>query len=120
MLARTGGIRGTSKEKIYQDLGLESLEKRRWYQKLCYFYKIFNKESTTYLPNIVPVSSRSYFIKFVENVLSFKVRHEFSKNSFFPSTVIEWNKIDNNIQKSENRNIFKKKHFETAISKQSL
>ena len=33
MLAITGAIRGTSKEKLYQELGLESLEKRRWYQK---------------------------------------------------------------------------------------
>ena len=34
-LALTGAIRGTSKEKIYQELGLESLQIRRWYRKLC-------------------------------------------------------------------------------------
>ena len=32
-LAITGAIRGISKEKIYHELGLESLEKRRWYQE---------------------------------------------------------------------------------------
>ena len=32
----------------------------------------------------------------------------FLKNSFFPSTAIEWNKIDKNIRKSESLNIFKK------------
>ena len=42
-LAITGARRGTSKEIFYQELGLECLEKRRWYRKLCYFYKIFNK-----------------------------------------------------------------------------
>ena len=36
------------------------------------------------------------------------MRHDFFKNSFFPSTVIEWNKIDKNIRKSESLNIFKK------------
>ena len=41
-LAITGAIRGTSKEKIYQELGLESLKSRRWFRKLCHFYKIFN------------------------------------------------------------------------------
>ena len=76
-LAITGAIRGISKEKLCQELGLESLEKRRWYQKLCYFYKIFNKQSPTYLLNIIPVSSRSYFTRYVENVSSFKVRHDF-------------------------------------------
>ena len=51
----TGAIRGTSKEKLYQELGLESLKKRRRYRKLCYFYKIFNKQSPTYLLNVSPV-----------------------------------------------------------------
>ena len=54
------------------------------------------------------MSGRSYFTRYAENVPSFKVRHDFFKNSFFPSTVIEWNKIDKNIRKSERLNIFKK------------
>ena len=107
-LTKTGAIGGTSKEKLYDELGLESREKRRWYRKLCYFYKIFNEQSPTYLFIIIPVSSRSYFTRYVENVPSFKVRHDFFKNSFFPSTVIEWNKIDKNIGKLESPNIFKK------------
>ena len=31
-----------------------------------------------------------------------------SKTVFFPSTVIEWNKLDNNIQNSESVSAFKK------------
>ena len=27
----------TSSEKLYQELGLESLQQRRWYRKLCTF-----------------------------------------------------------------------------------
>ena len=34
-LAITGAIRGSSREKLYQELGLESLQQRRWYKKLC-------------------------------------------------------------------------------------
>ena len=34
-----GAICGTSKEKIYQELGLETLESRRWFKKLCFFQK---------------------------------------------------------------------------------
>ena len=106
-LAITGAIRGTSKEKLYQELRLECLENRQWYRKLCYFYKIFNKQSPTYLLNVIPVSSISYLTRYIENVPSFKVRHDFLKKSFFPSTAIEWNKIDKNIRKSESLNIFK-------------
>ena len=40
-LAITGAIRGTSKEKLYQELGLESLQLHRWYRKLGMFYKMF-------------------------------------------------------------------------------
>ena len=32
-LAITGAIRGSSTEKIYEELGLESLKSRRWYKK---------------------------------------------------------------------------------------
>ena len=106
MLGITGAIRGASKAKLYQELGLES--KRRWYRKMCCFNKIFNKQSPTYLLDIIPVCSRSFFTRYVENVSSFKVRHDLFKNSFFPSTVIEWNKINENIRKSERLNIFKK------------
>ena len=38
-LAITGAIRGTSRQKLYQELGIESLSKRRCYRKLCYFFK---------------------------------------------------------------------------------
>ena len=44
-LAITGAIRGTSGEKIYQELGLESLQLRRWYRKLSMFYKIYKNKS---------------------------------------------------------------------------
>ena len=35
-LAITGAIRGTSKAKLYQELGFESLKDRRWLRRLYY------------------------------------------------------------------------------------
>ena len=35
-LAITGAIRGTSKEKLYQELAFESFTDRRWLRRLCY------------------------------------------------------------------------------------
>ena len=37
-LAITGAIRGPSREKVYSEPGLESLQDIRWYRKLCVFY----------------------------------------------------------------------------------
>ena len=42
------------------------------------------------------------------NIPLFNVKHEFFRNSFFPSTVIEWNKLDNNIRNLESVSAFKK------------
>ena len=41
-LAITGAIQGTSRIKLYDELGLHSLIKRRWCNKLIFFYKIMN------------------------------------------------------------------------------
>ena len=43
-LAITGAIQDTSREKIYQELGLESLKNRRWYKRLCCMFKIIMKK----------------------------------------------------------------------------
>ena len=83
-LAITGAIRGTSKEKLYQALGLETLEKRRWYRKLCCFFKIFRNQSSKYLFNITPTSVRSYNTRNADNVPQFKLKHYFFPKFFFP------------------------------------
>ena len=53
-LAITGAIPGTSKEKLYQELGLEELQLRRWYRRLGTFYKIFKSKSPQYLLKLTP------------------------------------------------------------------
>ena len=42
------------------------------------------------------------------NIPLFNVEHEYFQNSFFSSIVIEWNKLDNNIQNLELVSAFKK------------
>ena len=53
-LAITGAIQGTSREKIYQELGLEPLKSRRWYKRLCCMYKIMTGKASNYLINLIP------------------------------------------------------------------
>ena len=47
----TGTIRGTSSEKLLEELGLETLKSRRWFRKLFSFYKILHGKSPSYLFN---------------------------------------------------------------------
>ena len=112
--AITGAIRSTSREKLYQELGLESLRKRRWYRKLCYFFKIFKGQSPVYLFKIVPCASKSCNTRTNNNILLFSVKHNFFRNCFFHfffifiETVIEWNNLDLKIRNSETFSTFKK------------
>ena len=50
----------------------------------------------------------TYNTRNTNNIPLFKVKHNFFQNSFFPSPVIEWNKLDLNMHNSESLNIFKK------------
>ena len=55
----TSAIRGTSKEKLYQELGFESLKDRRWLRRLFYLYKIVNTKQPAYLYDLIPPFQRS-------------------------------------------------------------
>ena len=105
-LAITGAIRGTSREKIYQELGLESLQQRRCYRKLTLFFKIHMKKYPSYLFNMIPKKEHTYQTRQREDIPLFKAKHNFFQNSFFPSTIKEWNKIDCNIRKSETIDVY--------------
>ena len=107
-LVITGAIRGTFREKIYQKLGLESLQSRRWYRKLVVmFYKIYKNESPFYLFNLIPEKTSSYTTRNVDCIPLIKIKHKFFKNTFLPSAIIEWNKLDPTIWNGESFGIFK-------------
>ena len=53
-LAITGAIKGTSREKLYQELGLEYLQQRRCMRRLCLFSKIVSTKLPAYI-YIIPL-----------------------------------------------------------------
>ena len=107
-LAIAGAIRGTSSEKLYQELGLESLKSRRWFRKLYHFYKILNEKSPSYLFNLILYLNRVRETRHSNNIPAIHTRHNCLKNSFFPSTISEWNNLDCKIRNSGSLSIFKK------------
>ena len=107
-MAITGAIRGNLTEKLYQELGLESLKSRLWSRKLCHFYKIFNEQSPLALFNLIPNFNRVCKARLIYNIPTIKIKHDYFKNSIFSSRVLEWNKLDLNIRNSESLNTFKK------------
>ena len=82
-LAITGTKRGTSKIKLYQELGSESLPHRRWSRKLSLFYKIFKNQSPRYLYELLPLQTTSYNTRLSRNILPFFSNTNSSKTLFF-------------------------------------
>ena len=67
-LAITGAIQLTSKEKLYQELGLESLSLRRWDRKLGMFYKIYKNKSPHYFFKLITEKTHAYATRNVDNI----------------------------------------------------
>ena len=61
--AITGAIRDASKEKLYQEIGLQFLQLRRWYRKLSMFYKIFKRKSPQCLFKLIHEKTSSCYKK---------------------------------------------------------
>ena len=62
-LVITGAIRGASKEKLYKELGLESLQLQRWYRKLGMFHKIYKNKVAQYLLKLITEKTYAYATK---------------------------------------------------------
>ena len=82
-LAITEAIRRTSKEKLYQEPGLQFLQSRRWFRKLSLFHKIIKSKSPSYLYHLIPKQLTSYSTRNSQNLPPIKANHSFFKNTFF-------------------------------------
>ena len=108
-LAITDAICGTSKEKLYNELGLESLQNRRWYRKLSFLHKVVANQSPFYLFNMIPRKNTSPPTRGLDNIPLLGNKHNFFKNIYFSATIKEWNRLDIDIWKSDSISIFKKR-----------
>ena len=105
-LAITGAIKGTSREKLYQELGLEYLQQSRLMRRLCLFYKVVLTKLPAYTYDIIPPVSQSQRNPNIFNSVS--CRTEYFKSSFFPCVIGEWNKLNLEIRRFGSYNIFRK------------
>ena len=96
----TGAFKGTSRERLYQGLRLESLKDRRWHQKLCFLQimkEIVNKYIRSYLQlhNNPIYQTRSTAKNTVKQIASTTVSFN---NTFFPCCSQEWNNLSDDMK----------------------
>ena len=96
-LAVSGSWKGSSRNKLYDELGWESLSYRRWHRRLSQLYKIHNNLTPKYLHHNLP-GIRHYHEANTKTFHQIRCRTTKYCNSFFPDSTKAWN---NNI------NVFK-------------
>ena len=75
-LAKTGAIRETKTEKLYRELGLESLQNRRMLRRLCSFYKIYRDHIPPYLHNLILRKVKILIpLRTTKEITLFRVKH---------------------------------------------
>ena len=85
-LAVTGAWKGTSHEKIYEELGWESLDLRRWSRRLVLFYKIMKNLTLDYTRNPIPQRQESnYSLRRQATIGQIHARTERFKSTFYPN-----------------------------------
>ena len=75
-------------------------------QKIYPFYKVLKNEHPRYLFNLIPVRPTLYPTRNALNIPLLNANHNFFRNSFFPSTIIEWNKSDPGFRKADSLSLF--------------
>ena len=87
------------------------------------FVLLFFKENKpVYLVNLIQTKNSNYNTRDADKITLFHTKHKFFKNSFFPSTVIEWNKLDPNLRSAASLKLFQKEFVKVyyIISKQCI
>ena len=110
-LAVTGAWRGTSRERLFKELGWEDLYLRRWYRRLCHFYNLIKSRSPNYLFVEIPRPERkvSYNLRNMRNYDQNVGRTARFSNTYFQNAPFEWNLLDDNIRNSTSIVEFKRK-----------
>ena len=109
-MAVLGAGKGSRKISMYEELGWESMSDRRWFRRLCQFYKIQNDLTPLYLKEAIPQPRTFLYGQRQENVLhEIPCRTTRFFNSFYPDTTRSWNNIGFELRKCETISKFKQK-----------
>ena len=115
----SGAIRGTSSETVLDELGRCSISKRREIHKLVLFYKIFHHEAPWYLSEAIPDLVRertNYNLRNADAISILSSRLQLFYESFYPSTIRDWNMLPPEIRHLQNSYFKKSSHTKCTLS----
>ncbi|MCG7875096.1 MAG: reverse transcriptase family protein [Candidatus Thiodiazotropha endolucinida] len=106
----TGATKLCSIEKLFLDLGWESLQSRRNKHKLVLFYKALNGLTPSYLTDLVPPSVQEtsrYNLRNSDHIQNYRANSNLFLDSFFPSTIRSWNNLPFDVKQAPSVATFK-------------
>ena len=91
-LAITGTWKGSSRTKLYEELGWESLSDRRMSRRILQIHKIENNITPSYLKVKLPVHHGLHVGgNLPKTFLEYRWKTDRYKKSFFPDAITQWN-----------------------------
>ena len=106
-LAVSGAWKGSNRDKIYEELGWETLDNRRYLRRLIMIYKIIKKLTPEYLRDPIP-SRGQYNFRSPDLLPLIPCRSTRYRNSFYPDSIKLWNNIGPEFRNAESLSIFKR------------
>ena len=100
-LAVSGAWRGSSSDKLYKELGWESLYHRRNSRRIILLKELLEFKNPYYLYNIISpyLSSTNIRHRYLGMIKNYSCRLQKFAKTFFPSTIMFWNSLDTEIKK---------------------
>ena len=83
-------------QKLYNEIGWETLDVRRRKHKLVLFYKMYNDIAPSYLSSLVPRPDQNalrYSLRNANNIRTIHSRTNQYYNSFLPAVICDWNDL---------------------------
>ena len=91
-LAITGAWQGSSRSKMYDELGWETLSDRRKCRRVLQIHKIINNNTISYLKDKLPANCKEMFSGIIRTTFhAIMCKSNGYKNGFFPNAVPPWN-----------------------------
>ena len=105
-----GAWKGTSRKKLPEELGWETLDLRRWSRRLVLFYKIVNNITPAYTRDPIPnIDELPYSFRARAAIGQIYARTDKYKATFYPNCQAEWENIDPETRNAPSLGIFKAK-----------
>ena len=106
-------------DKLFIELGWESLQTRRNKHKLVIFYKIMHGLAPNYILDLLPHivgQTNNYALRNANHIQSFRSKTNLFSDSFFPSTIKAWNGLQNEAKELSSILAFKNNLNRTSSS----